>query len=262
MNNNEFTDQFDSNNYLFNSDSRLGVYLIHGFSSTTYEVKTLANHLAEQGYRVRADNLPGHGTSIADCNATSHKEWLLFVEQAIAEMYAYCDKVIVIGVSMGAILSLHIGTIFPIDGIIAASPIFKFKNEFNVRVLARLFHKFKYSIPKKSTFHPDKLKKLHNGFYGYNQYPLSALNEMRKMVDKVKNTLDKISSPLFLIHSTVDQTAPFENFEIVKKSITTKKLETLIINQTGHNVFDTEEQDKDKIFNSIDFFIQNIFNAK
>ena len=66
MANKEYSNRFDTNNYLFNEDSRLGVYLIHGFSSTTYEVKKLADYLAGQGYKVKADNLPGHGTTLSD----------------------------------------------------------------------------------------------------------------------------------------------------------------------------------------------------
>ena len=40
------TAKFDSNNYEFNHNSKIGVYLIHGFSSSTYEVKLLAEFLA------------------------------------------------------------------------------------------------------------------------------------------------------------------------------------------------------------------------
>ncbi len=262
MNKENYTNRFDVNNYLFNPEGRMGIYLIHGFSSTTYEVKKIAKHLASYGYKVKADNLPGHGTSIEDCNITKYTQWLSFVEKGIADMYSDCDKVIVVGVSMGAVLSLHIGTLFPIDGIVAASSVFRFKNEFNVRVLARLFHRFKPSVPKSSTFNPDKMKALNTKFYGYNQYPIYALNEMRKMVDKVKNKLHKISSPLLLIHSKADQTAPFENFEIVQKHLTTTQLETLILDGASHNLFDTDLQDKEKIFNSVELFIKNIFNAK
>jgi carboxylesterase len=262
MLNKNYSNKFDTNNYLFNSNSRLGIYLIHGFSSTTYEVKKLADYLGKQGFRVKADNLPGHGTSIADCNITKYTEWLCSVEQGIAEMYSACDKVIVIGVSMGAVLSLHLGTLFPVDGIIAASAVFKFKNEFNVRIINRLFHRIKKTIPKQSTFNPDQVKVKKIQFYGYNKYPLSALNEMRKMVDKVKLNLHKISSPILLIHSTIDQTSPMKNFQIIQDCLTTQSLETLVLNKTGHNVFDTELDDKKLIFSTIDTFINKIFNAK
>ncbi len=262
MNNNEHSNRFDPNNYLFNNDSKLGIYLIHGFSSTTYEVKKIAEYLAEKGYRVKADNLPGHGTTVEDCNLTKHTEWLSSVEKGLAEMYANCDKVIVVGVSMGAVLSLHLASLFPVDGIIAASAVFKFKSEFNVRVVNRLFHNIKKIVPKKSTFNPDQIKVNKIQFYGYNKYPLSALNEMRKMVDKVKINLYKIKSPLLLIHSNVDQTAPIENFEIIKDQLSTKQLETLVLDKTGHNVFDTELEDKKLIFDTIDNFISKIFNDK
>ena len=262
MLNNEHSTRFDPHNYLFNSESRLGIYLIHGFSSSTYEVKKMADYLAEKGYRVRADNLPGHGTSVADCNSTKYIEWFSHVERGIAEMYSTCDKVIVIGVSMGSVLSLHLGSLFPVDGIIAASALFQFKNEFNVRVINRLFHRIKNTMPKQSTFNPDQVKAKRIKFYGYNYYPLSALNEMRKMVDKVRINLHKIFSPILLIHSKVDLTAPIDNFKIIQNHLKTNHLETLVLEKTGHNVFDTELNDKELIFNKVDKFINQIFHAK
>ena len=38
MDNREITSRFDANNYLFNKDSKYGIYIIHGFSSTTFEI--------------------------------------------------------------------------------------------------------------------------------------------------------------------------------------------------------------------------------
>ncbi len=260
MSNNTYTNNFDENNYLFNPNAKNGVYLIHGFSSTTYEVKKLAQHLANQGYYVQADNLPGHATSIEDCNLTTHSEWLNFMEQKIATMYTTCDKVIVMGVSMGGVIALHLGTIFPLDGVVAAGTLFKFKNEFNVRILVRFLHRFKTQIPKRKTFDPEALKIINHDFYGYTHYPLIALNEMRKMVDKVRNKIHKISSPVLLIHSKIDKTALFENYELIKNLLTTPDLSTLILNKTGHHVFDPIASDREEIFSKISQFTNNIFN--
>jgi len=257
--NNHKTSNFDVNNYLFNSTSKHGIYLIHGFSSTTYEVKRLAEYLAQKGYYVQADNLPGHATSIEDCNLITHNEWLNFVEQKIATMYTKCDKVIVMGVSMGGVLALHLGSIFPLDGVVAAGAIFKFKNEFEVRVLVRLFHRLKTKSPKRKNFNSEELKLINHQFYGYDYYPLVALNEMRKMIDKVKEQLYKISSPVLLIHSKIDKTAVFENYNIIKSLLKTSDLSSLVLEKTGHHVFDTDESDKQEIFSKISTFTQNIF---
>ena len=60
------TNRFDENNYEFNLESKNGIYLIHGFTNTTYETKKLAQYLSKQGYRTVANNLPGHGTTIEE----------------------------------------------------------------------------------------------------------------------------------------------------------------------------------------------------
>ena len=260
MTNNNTNQNFDTNNYLFNSNSKQGIYLIHGFSSTTYEVKKLAEALSKLGYYVQADNLPGHGTSIEDCNLTTHNEWLNFVEQKIATMYTTCDKVIVMGVSMGGVLALHLASIFPLDGVVVAGALFKFKSQFNVRVLVRLLHRFKTQIPKAKTFKSQDLEIINHQFYGYDHYPLSALNEMRKMVDKVKTRLHKISMPVLLIHSKIDKTALFENYYIIENLLVNAQLSTLVLEKTGHHVFDTEESDKEQIFSEIFKFTNNILN--
>ena len=39
--------RFDPNNYEFNKSSDIGVYIIHGVSNTTYEVKELAEFLVK-----------------------------------------------------------------------------------------------------------------------------------------------------------------------------------------------------------------------
>ena len=83
---------------------------------------------------------------------------------------------------------------------------------------------------------------------------------MRKMVDKVKLNVPKVSSPVLLIHSKIDKTALFENYFIIKKLLKNSQLSTLILEETGHHVFDTEESDKEQIFSTISTFTQNILN--
>ena len=70
------TDLFDTNNYEFNKGSKRGAYLIHGFTSSTYELLDLAKFLSKNGFYVKLDNLPGHGTTVDDCNNTQYAEWI------------------------------------------------------------------------------------------------------------------------------------------------------------------------------------------
>ena len=78
--------RFDTNNYEFNKSSDIGVYIIHGFSNTTYEVKELAEFLGNQGYHTIANNLPGHGTTSEECNRVRYQMWLEHVTQDLANL--------------------------------------------------------------------------------------------------------------------------------------------------------------------------------
>ena len=119
---------FDSNNYQFNPESKDGVYIIHGFTNTTYEVKELACYLGDQGYYAVANNLPGHGTTVEDCNRCKFTDWIDFVEQDIAEMFSKCDNVYVIGISMGSVLALHLCSTFPLNAVVFGATVLKFRN--------------------------------------------------------------------------------------------------------------------------------------
>ena len=107
-----FTKNFDSNNYEYNPNSKIGIYLIHGFSSTTYELKVLANFLKEKKYHVVLNNLPGHGTTVEDCNQSIYTDWLDYSKIEFAKLAAKSDQTFIIGISMGAVIGLYLSTLY------------------------------------------------------------------------------------------------------------------------------------------------------
>ena len=126
---------FDTNNYEFNSTSNKGVYLLHGFSSTTYEVRELAEFLGSHGYHTVANNLPGHGTTVEDCNKIKYDDWLYFIKEDIAKLASTSDKIYVVGCSMGAVLTLYAASIFPLNACVVGATVLKFNNPFTINYL-------------------------------------------------------------------------------------------------------------------------------
>ena len=124
------TFRFDSKNYEFNKDAENAVYIIHGFSSTTYEVRKLAKFLANKGYHTLAKNLPGHGTSRNECNRVKFHQWLDFVKNDVAYLSTKAKKIFIVGNSMGGVLSLYLASIFPINGYVAAGSVLRFRSYF------------------------------------------------------------------------------------------------------------------------------------
>ena len=162
----EFTSYFDTNDYTLNPTSKIGILIIHGFSGTTFEVLELAHFLANKGFRVVAKNLPGHGTSIADCNKSRYDDWINFVSAETGELLSSCDKVYCIGISMGGVLALYLGSVMPLSGVIAGASVFQFRNDFLTRYVNTVFCHFIPSLDKKSQF-PKSARK--GRYYGYNR---------------------------------------------------------------------------------------------
>ena len=129
------TKRFDKNNYYYNQNSKIGFYLIHGFSSTTYEMIPIMNFLKNKGFKVVANNLPGHGTTIEECNWVKYQDWLDYSKKHFAEMASSCDKTFIIGSSMGSVIALYLASIFPIDGLIIGGTVISFRNSFTVNYL-------------------------------------------------------------------------------------------------------------------------------
>ena len=232
MGNTEF---FDSNNYEFNKGYKRGLYLIHGFTSSTYEFLDLAKFLSENGFYVRLDNLPGHGTTVDDCNNTKYTEWIEHVERGVAEVASECDEVHIISISMGAVLGFHLATIFPLTSLVEAAVVFQFKNEFNVRVLVPLLNWLITKQSKMAQYKKVGGKKLK--YFGYTEYPMKALNEMRKLTNDVRPRLFQVKCPTMLVHTKPDLTSMMDNYHIVKDSISSEKQTNLILEESTHNLF-------------------------
>ena len=111
-------DRFDREDYEFNQNGVKGVYIIHGFSSSTYEVRRLAEFLGNNGYHTIAKNLPGHGTTVEECNRMKYRDWIDHVMTDLAVLASQSDRIFVIGGSMGAVLALYASSIFPVNGCI------------------------------------------------------------------------------------------------------------------------------------------------
>ena len=60
-------------------------------------VTDLAKFLGENGYHSIAKNLPGHGTTVEECNRIKFPDWFDFVKQDIAKLASVLKKIFVIG---------------------------------------------------------------------------------------------------------------------------------------------------------------------
>ena len=108
----------------FLKGSGTGVLLIHGITGTPSEMRYLGKCLNKAGFTVFCNTLPRHCSTLAELKKVTWQE----IASACMEDFRYlkreCDTIFVGGISMGAIMSIHLAYKFPQEtsGIIALAP--------------------------------------------------------------------------------------------------------------------------------------------
>jgi carboxylesterase len=96
--------------FALDGDGAVGVVLVHGFTGTPYEVRYLGEQLAVAGFSVVAPRLPGHGTKLADLDATTWQDWVAHVDHTVDQVATRYPRVAIVGQSLGGLLSLYVAS--------------------------------------------------------------------------------------------------------------------------------------------------------
>lgn len=104
--------------------ARTGVAVIHGFTASPQGTRPLGLRLAAVGYRVEVPCLPGHGTTTRDLARTRYRDWAAAVDGVVDDLAASCDRVVLVGHSMGGTLALDRASRTPelVDGVAVINP--------------------------------------------------------------------------------------------------------------------------------------------
>ena len=86
--------------------TKKGMLLSHGFLTSPYIMRSMAEDFVKQGFLVRAVLLPGHGTHESELNHCTWEDWLASLRFGYQSLAAECEEVYLCGFSIGATLSL------------------------------------------------------------------------------------------------------------------------------------------------------------
>lgn len=104
---------------------------VHGFGASRAEgelvMDEIASRLQANTYYLR---LPGHGTDMEDHRSVVMSDYLDYAVDALIMMEKLGDKVIVVGTSMGGLISTYLAAHHPdrVDALVLASPFYEFND--------------------------------------------------------------------------------------------------------------------------------------
>ena len=96
--------------FVLGGGGEVGALLVHGFTSTPFEVRYLGERLAAVGIAAVGPLLPGHGTTVDELGRTSWRTRAAAVEAELDVLRARCRRVVLAGVSLGALLALELAS--------------------------------------------------------------------------------------------------------------------------------------------------------
>ncbi len=178
-----------------------GILLIHGFTGAPPEMRRLGDFLHERGMAVSAPLLPGHGTTPEEMNRQRWEDWTGHVEGALADLRRHCDTVFVGGLSMGALLTIHLAARKPdIAGIVLYAPALRIADR--TLPLARIARHVMPVRPKKPKDLADPTA--NQRIYCYDVSPVAAAYQLHRGCRASHRDLPRVRCPALVVRSTGD----------------------------------------------------------
>jgi carboxylesterase len=227
---------------------RVGVLLLHGFTSSPAALRPWAEHLAAQGYAVEVPLLPGHGTRWRDLNKTRWIDWYAEAEDRFDKLRADNDLVVVGGLCTGATLALLLAANRgdEVDGIISVNVSV---DTLDARRMLLPFFKWFWGSSPGIT---DDIKKPGQTEHGYDRLPHKATASVLKLFREVQPALRRIDQPLLLVRSAVDHVADPKSEDMVWDRVDNIRVRELVLEDSYHVA--PLDNDADRLFaESADF---------
>jgi carboxylesterase len=232
----------------FQGTNGKGVLLIHGWTSTPYEVRRLGKYLNENGYTAVGIQLRGHGTVPKDLEDVKWTEWISDMEKAYQKLKSECPKVYVAGTSIGSNLAMIFATKHPeINGLVLMATPYKLRIEKTALLFAKILSLLKKRYNRK--FYPPTfgVSTTITRLIAYKTYPIKSALETFNLVKKSRENISQISNPCFLLQSSIDHIVSRDSMEkiyallgskIKKKKYIDKAYHTFISDIKNEHVFE------------------------
>ncbi|MEY2959424.1 MAG: hypothetical protein RLZZ01_1992 [Actinomycetota bacterium] len=109
--------------------SSVGALVVHGFTGTPSSVREVGEAIAAAGFDVEIPRLPGHGTSVEDMLNTDWSAWFAEVARVRAALEERCERVVLVGQSMGGTLVLASALSQPPAGVVCINPLTRMRSD-------------------------------------------------------------------------------------------------------------------------------------
>ena len=220
--------------FYFKGTNGKGILLIHGWTSTAYEVRHLGKYLNGSGFTVSGPMLRGHGTNPEELENVKWQEWLEDLSKSIDELKKDCDQIYIGGTSIGANLAILLASNNPeIKGLILMATPYKIKLEKILRVWGKIISLFKRYNRK---YYPPTFGAATTitRLISYQKYSIKSALEIGKLVESAREKIPEIKVPCFLVQSRQDHIVSYKSMDKIYERLGSKVKKKKYISRAYH----------------------------
>jgi len=219
---------------------RLGVLLLHGFTSSVRTVDGMVPLLQQAGLPHRMPVLRGHGTQYTDMEGVTAQDWYEDAERALLELAGEVDKVIVVGLSMGGLVAIHLGIRHPdkIAGLVTWAAALRFRDP--LAPLSFAMAKVVKSWPAPEAFNDKSLKVYSEN---YPRFMTSAFVSLFNFAQETERRLPELKVPICVVQSKKDQVVDPLAANLIYRDVASPWREIHWFHKSGHEMGQDLEHD-------------------
>jgi carboxylesterase len=241
--------------FLFEGNKEIGILLIHGFTGTTAELRPMGEFLHAEGYTVHAPLLKGHGVTPEEMLCTTWVDWFTSARKGYEKLKDRgCEQIVVIGLSMGGLLTLKMAQLHDVLGMVTLCAPIKVRDR-RMGMVRYLQHVMPY-ISRGG----QKEEHIEKELFIYNRTPLSCIASLGKLMQNVSYVIPHLTQPILVVQSEKDETVDPCSGQLIYEQIGSKEKELAIFTDSGHII--TLDKEREQLFKRITHFIKKLEKNK
>jgi carboxylesterase len=232
---------------------RVGCLLLHGFTAAPHEMVRLGAHLANRGYTALGPRLAGHGISLDALARTRWPDWLASAQDGYELLLGMCDRIVLMGMSMGGLLSVLLAADQPPAGLVLMST----PTTLLQSPLRRWLKPLSVIVPHVPKGPPDWFDRSANAErVAYPAYSTRAAAEVQDLITRARATLPSVTVPTLVIHSRDDTFVPPPNAERLLAELGAKEKRLLMVEGSNHLI--TLDAARQQVFEAAQAFVRRV----
>ncbi|MEW9053724.1 MAG: carboxylesterase [Neobacillus sp.] len=235
----------------FFEGGKRAVLLLHGFTGNSADVRMLGRYLEKEGYTCHAPQYKGHGVPPEELVHTGPEDWW----QDALNGYHFLknrgyEEIAVAGLSLGGVFSLKLGYTVPIKGIVPMCAPMYIKSE-EVMYQGILEYARDYKSREGKTEEQVEME-----MEQFKKTPMSTLKALQGLISDVRNHIDMIYAPTFVVQGRHDKMINPESANIIYNKVESPMKEMKWYEESGHVI--TFDKERDQLHEDIYQFLERL----